>query len=133
MFGCRLNSNQARICVLEFSANRVWLVSRFFNIYLTNGLRCSAVGRTLVRQGSVLGFSANRVWLVSRFYFYYFLTLLQSASVLNTNYVVRCSPMQLLVTSAPFECLHFCHYIHLARIFGSLDSSSRQYIQLISI
>ena len=31
VFGRRPNSNQARICVLEFSANRVWLVSRFFH------------------------------------------------------------------------------------------------------
>ena len=30
MFGRRPNSNQARICVLGFSANRVWLVSRFY-------------------------------------------------------------------------------------------------------
>ena len=30
MFGHRPNSNQARICVLGFSANRVWLVSRFY-------------------------------------------------------------------------------------------------------
>ena len=29
MFGRRPNSDQARICVLGFSANRVWLVSRF--------------------------------------------------------------------------------------------------------
>ena len=29
MFGLRPNSNQARICVLGFSANRVWLASRF--------------------------------------------------------------------------------------------------------
>ena len=34
------------------------------------GLKCSAVGRTLIRQGSVLGFSANRVWLVSRLYIF---------------------------------------------------------------
>ena len=35
MFGCRPNSNRARICVLGFSANRVWLVSRLyiFTIY----------------------------------------------------------------------------------------------------
>ena len=32
MFGRRPNSNQARICVLWFSANRVWLVSHFFDI-----------------------------------------------------------------------------------------------------
>ena len=44
---------QARICVLGFSANGVWLVSRFFNIYLINGLGCLAYGRTLIRQGSV--------------------------------------------------------------------------------
>ena len=31
MFGCRPNSNQARICVLGFSADRVWLVSNFFH------------------------------------------------------------------------------------------------------
>ena len=30
MFGHRPNSDQARICVLGFSANRVWLVSRFY-------------------------------------------------------------------------------------------------------
>ena len=35
------------------------------------GLRCSAVGRTLIGQGSVLLFNANRVWLVSRFYIFY--------------------------------------------------------------
>ena len=60
------------------------------------GLGCSTVGLTLIGQGSVLGFSANRVWFVSRFYIFYIIlfTLLQSASVLNTN----CSPMQLLVT-----------------------------------
>ena len=29
VFGRRLNSNQAKICVLGFTANRVWLVSRF--------------------------------------------------------------------------------------------------------
>ena len=34
------------------------------------GLKCSAVGRTLMRQGSVLGFTANRVWLVSRLYIF---------------------------------------------------------------
>ena len=35
MFGCSSNSNRARICALGFSANRVWLVSRFyiFTIY----------------------------------------------------------------------------------------------------
>ena len=35
MFSRRPNSNQARICVLGFSANRVWLVSRLlhFSIY----------------------------------------------------------------------------------------------------
>ena len=32
-FGHRPNSNQARICVLGFSANRVWLVSRFYIFY----------------------------------------------------------------------------------------------------
>ena len=31
MFGRRPNSNQARICVLGFSANRVWLVNCFFH------------------------------------------------------------------------------------------------------
>ena len=30
MFGRRPNSDQARICVLGFRANRVWLVSHFF-------------------------------------------------------------------------------------------------------
>ena len=34
MFGRRPNSNQTRICVLGFSANRVWLVSRFYNFQL---------------------------------------------------------------------------------------------------
>ena len=34
MFDCRPNSNQARICVLGFSVNRVWLVSRFYNFQL---------------------------------------------------------------------------------------------------
>ena len=34
MFGRRPNSNQARICVLGFSANRVWLVSRFLIFFL---------------------------------------------------------------------------------------------------
>ena len=29
LFGHRSNSNQERICVLGFSADRVWLVSRF--------------------------------------------------------------------------------------------------------
>ena len=41
-----------------------------FLFVLFYGLRCSAVGRTLVRQRSVLWFSANRVWLVSRFHIY---------------------------------------------------------------
>ena len=53
MSGRRPNSYQARICVLGFRVNTVGLVSRFFNIYLINGLRCSAIGRTLIRQGSV--------------------------------------------------------------------------------
>ena len=30
MSGCRSNSNQARICVLGFSANRVWLVNHLY-------------------------------------------------------------------------------------------------------
>ena len=34
MFDRRPNSNKARICVLGFSANRVWLVSRFYNFYV---------------------------------------------------------------------------------------------------
>ena len=60
------------------------------------GLRCSSVGRNLIRQGSVWEFNANRVWLVSRFYISYitFLALLQSASFLNTNCAVWCSLMQ---------------------------------------
>ena len=37
MFGHRPNSNQARICILGFSAKRVWLVSRFFYILLGSG------------------------------------------------------------------------------------------------
>ena len=42
MFGRSPNSNQAKICVLRFSANRVWLVSRFYifsfrrSIYLSD-------------------------------------------------------------------------------------------------
>ena len=37
MFGRRPHSNQARICVFGFSANRVWLVSRFYilNFFFT--------------------------------------------------------------------------------------------------
>ena len=53
MFDRRPNSNQSRICVLGFSANRVWLVSRFY------------------------------IWYIIIFLHYY-----------NTNYAVRCSPMQ---------------------------------------
>ena len=34
MFGHRLNSNQARICDLGFSANMVWLISNFFHFSL---------------------------------------------------------------------------------------------------
>ena len=30
MFGHRPNCNQTKFCVLGFSANRVWLVSRFY-------------------------------------------------------------------------------------------------------
>ena len=41
-------------------------------------LRFSAVGRILIRQGSVLGFSANRVWLVSRFYTFYIFFYIRS-------------------------------------------------------
>ena len=33
MFGRMSNSNQAWICVLGFSANRVWVVSLFFNTF----------------------------------------------------------------------------------------------------
>ena len=65
------------------------------------GLRCSAVDRTLIRQGSVLGFSANRVWLVSRFYniIYIFLHYYKARSFSIPTVqsdVVRC-PMQLLI------------------------------------
>ena len=64
VFGHRPNSYQARICVLGFSANRVWLVSCFFSIYLMNELRCSAVGRTLIRQ-AVLELTYFQGWGMS--------------------------------------------------------------------
>ena len=34
VFGHMPNSNQARICVLGFSANRMYLVSRFYVVYI---------------------------------------------------------------------------------------------------
>ena len=63
------------------------------------GLRCSAVGQTLIRQESVLGFSANRVWLVSRFYIFilshYYKTRAFSIPTVQSDAVI--SLMQLLV------------------------------------
>ena len=56
------------------------------------GLKCSAVGRTLIRQGSVLGFSANRVWLVSRLYIFYIIFLhYYKARAFSIPTAVRCS------------------------------------------
>ena len=59
MFGHRSNSDQTRICVLGFSANRVWLVSPFlYFVRFREGQMAgegemsytrSAVGRTLIR------------------------------------------------------------------------------------
>ena len=50
--GVRPNSNQARICVLGFSANRVWLVNRF-NICLLPAIGSGRAG--IVDMESIWG------------------------------------------------------------------------------
>ena len=42
MLGRRPNSNLARICVVGFSANKVWLVSYFYNFILLHYYKVQA-------------------------------------------------------------------------------------------
>ena len=65
MFGRRLNSNQARICVLQFSANRVWLVSRFYTFYIIIFYNITKHERTQYQRLTLLDYvrSGGRVVL----------------------------------------------------------------------
>ena len=61
MFGGRSNSNQARICVLGFSAFRVWLVNRF---YIFIGRRYMSG----IRRIEIIVFVGNRPRRINNFF-----------------------------------------------------------------
>ena len=70
MFSRRPNSNQASICILGYTANRVWLISHFIYISLINGiLFFGHTPNSYQARICVLGFSVNSVWLVVSFIF----------------------------------------------------------------
>ena len=101
MFGRRRNSNQARICVVGFSANRVWLDSRFFIFLLfitkrersqyqrltpfdfelswPNGLRRWSLNMEMREPGSIprlgFGFFVFVFYFIS-FYFQFFIFII---------------------------------------------------------
>ena len=88
--GCALKRRASAVhhvyAIIMFTLS-VWRRDYLMKVIFSE-LRCSAVGRTVIRQGSVLGFSANRVWLVSRFYIcislHYYKTRAFSIPTINT-------------------------------------------------
>ena len=63
MFGRRSNSNQARICVLRFSANMVWLVSCLYIFILLHYYKTREISIPMIntiRLGILLWLSGLR-------------------------------------------------------------------------
>ena len=98
VFGLRPNSFQARICVVGFSANMVWLVSRFYILYI--------IIFTLLQY--------------------------QLRSPMQSDEVVRCSPMLLLVSAMVVQQI-YQHKIETVVQMGLFLLSYRQYIAITMV